>query len=563
MLGKDTGQLVLNDVGNLFPHVLKPGSFYAQLAEAAPRLFHDEDFAALYADKIGRPSVPPSLLALVVLMQHETGVSDAEAVERTGSDLRWSAVTRRGAGEPLCAKSTLQLFRSQLVVHDAAGDVFRKSIEEARRSGLLKGEALRIAIDTKPMNGRGAVQDTYNLLAQGMRELVRALCRKARVRPQDWMRSHGLSRYAASSVKGSADIDWSDEGAREALLAEMVSDARVLLEATAGRGEAVDKASRLLRALLLQDVVEGVTEEGEPCASIREGTAPGRIPSVSDPQQRHGRKSKSKLFTGHKSAIAVDEDSAIITSVAVLPGDAGDATGSLELVEQTEENTGIPVKHTVGDCAYGGAANRQSFSDDARTLYAKVPQEAQAGGMFPKRAFVLDLHNHMATCPDGHVCDAYRDDGDGGKTFLFGSACTHCDLRAFCTRSKSGRTLHVHSHERMLQEARAFQESPEGRSVLRRRVVVEHRLARLAQLGIGQARYIGRRKSLYQLTIAATIANLRRTWNWVAAQIASDDAAMPSRSACVALLAALVCALCAFPAARLALRRPRRACLAA
>jgi hypothetical protein len=84
---------------------------------AAPRLFGDGECAALYADKIGRPSVPPSELALVVLMQHETGVADTEAVERTGVDLRWASVPRRGAGEPLCAKSTLQLFRNQLVLH--------------------------------------------------------------------------------------------------------------------------------------------------------------------------------------------------------------------------------------------------------------------------------------------------------------------------------------------------------------------------------------------------------------------------------------------------------------
>jgi len=563
MLGKDTGQRDLFDVGNVFSVELKPGSFYAQLAQAAPRLFRDEDFAALYADKVGRPSVPPSLLALVVLMQHETGVSDAEAVERTGLDLRWAAVLRRAAGEPLCAKSTLQMFRSQLVLHDAVGDIFRKSIEEARRSGLLKDKALRIAIDTKPMNGRGAVQDTYNLLAQGIRDLVRVLCHKTRMRPQDWMRTQGLSRYAASSLKGSADIDWSDEGVRQSLLAEMVSDARALLEAAAGGGDAVDKASRLLRALLLQDVVEGVREEGDPRASIREGTAPGRIPSVSDPEQRHGHKSKSKLFTGHKSAIAVDEESAIITSVGVLPGDAGDATGSLELVEQTEENTGLPVEHTLGDCAYGGAANRESFAKDGRTLYAKVPQEPQAGGMFPKRAFVLDLDNHTTTCPEGRVCDTYRDDGDGGKTFLFGRVCADCELRAFCTHSKSGRTLHVHSHERMLRDARAFQESPEGRSVLRRRVVVEHRLARLGQLRIGQARYVGRGKSQFQLTIAAAIANFRRTWNWVAARIAFDDTAISSRWPFGALLAAVVGVMGALLVTRSAPPHPRHARLAA
>ena len=41
-----------------------------------------------------------------------------------------------------------------------------------------------------------------------------------------------------------------------------------------------------------------------------------------------------------------------------------------------------------------------------------------------------------------------------------------------------------------------------------RRVVVEHRLARLVQLGIRQSRYFGRVKTKFQLYLAATVANL-------------------------------------------------------
>jgi hypothetical protein len=37
---------------------------------------------------------------------------------------------------------------------------------------------------------------------------------------------------------------------------------------------------------------------------------------------------------------------------------------------------------------------------------------------------------------------------------------------------------------------------------------VEHRIARLMQLGMRQARYFGRVKTLYQLLMAATVANL-------------------------------------------------------
>src|SRR6266568_2310277 len=106
MLGKRQAQRDLFDVGNVFPVALDPASFHGQLARAGDRLFRDEDFAAFYADRLGRPS------ALLTLLQHESGCSDAEAIARSAFDLRWAAVLRKVAGEPLCAKSTFQLFRA-------------------------------------------------------------------------------------------------------------------------------------------------------------------------------------------------------------------------------------------------------------------------------------------------------------------------------------------------------------------------------------------------------------------------------------------------------------------
>src|SRR5258708_1249001 len=135
MLGKRKAQRDLFDVGNVFPVALDPASFHGQLARAPDRLFRDEDFAAFYAEALGPSTTPPALLALTTLLQHECGCSDAEAVARTGFDLRWAAVLQRAAGVPLCVKSTFQLFRAHLILHDAVRHVFEQSIAEARRSG--------------------------------------------------------------------------------------------------------------------------------------------------------------------------------------------------------------------------------------------------------------------------------------------------------------------------------------------------------------------------------------------------------------------------------------------
>ena len=532
MLGKRSAQRDLFDVGNVFPVALDPVSFHGQLAAAADRLFQDEDFAVCYAEGIGRPSTPPALLALLTLMQHECGCSDQEAVLRSAYDLRWAAVLRKAAGEPLCAKSTFQLFRAHLILHDTVRHVFEQSLAEARRAGLLKRGALTVALDTKPILGRGAVEDTYNLLATGIQQVVRALAAGTGLAPEPWAQAHDLGRYFGASVKGSADLDWSDPAARQQFLAEIVTDARRLLRLAgavlaADGAPAVREAAALLEQLLLQDVVETQAGDGGRQVALQEGTAKERIPSATDPEQRHGRKSKSKRFTGHKAAVAVEVESQLIVDAAVLAGSAADATGALAQVERVEQTTGQAVQESLGDCAYGGGETRQAFAAAGRELVAKVPQESDNQGLFPKRAFVLDLEQDTVTCPGGQTTARFTRAKGGGKTFHFGAVCQHCPLRAHCTTAVGGRTLAVHAQEAQLQAARAAQATPEGRERLRARVVVEHRLARLGQLGVGQARYRGRPKSRFQLLVLATIANLRWTWNW------ERDQAAPTRAAAV------------------------------
>jgi hypothetical protein len=69
----------------------------------------------------------------------------------------------------------------------------------------------------------------------------------------------------------------------------------------------------------------------------------------------------------------------------------------------------------------------------------------------------------------------------------------------------------LHPQEALLQEARAFQQSEEFAPYRKLRHTVEHRLARLMQLGVRQARYFGRAKTRFQLLMAATVANLTLT----------------------------------------------------
>ena len=97
------------------------------------------------------------------------------------------------------------------------------------------------------------------------------------------------------------------------------------------------------------------------------------------------------------------------------------------------------------------------------------------------------------------------------KAFQFdGAVCGVCPLRTQCVAAApgTGRTVQLHPQEALLQPARALQQSEAFGEYRQRRVVVEHWLARLVQLGIRQSRYFGRIKTRFQLYLAATVANL-------------------------------------------------------
>ena len=537
MLGKRSDQKGLWEADRLYLDYVGKDTFYGLLASLRGQLFSDDDFAEIYCPDNGRDSVPPSLLATALLLQTYDKVSDAEAKARADFDIRWKVALGIEIEDRPFAKSTLQMFRAQLILHDKVREVFESSLRQARQSGYLKKRGMRVALDTTYILGRGAVKDTYNLLADGIVKLLRVLAAVANATLPAWAEAQGYERYFGSSIKGEATIDWSDRKARRKLLGEIVADADRLLELArqawlelpedSGQRQSIVDGAELLGQLLLQDV-ERKSGDGDGDAdadaaddgvSLRDGVSKDRMLSVHDPELRHGHKSSRRRFNGHKAAIVVDTDSQLITAVEVLPGNAPDNLGALELVERSEASTGSVVDEAMGDAAYGDGGTRQTFAEAGRRLVAKVPGRPDRKH-FPKNDFHLDLAAGSCTCPAGQVTHAIvpagkRTDGAGRvyrlQAFQFdGAVCGVCPLRPQCIAAKGGkgRRVLIHPQEDMLQQARALQQSADYDEYRARRVVVEHRLARLVQLGIRQARYFGRVKTKFQLYLAATVANL-------------------------------------------------------
>jgi hypothetical protein len=359
--------------------------------------------------------------------------------------------------------------------------------------------------------------------------LVRALALLTGHTPEAWAREHDLSRYYGTSIKGEAEIDWDNAAARQVFLDGIVVDAeRLLREAERVRAECqpggaaagqIDEAAGLLRQLLAQDVER--TAGGR--AVLKDGVAKDRVPSVTDPEMRHGRKSASGKFTGHKGAIAVDTQSGVITAADVLPGNASDNTDALALVQETSRNTGCEVAKVIGDCAYGDGATRREFKEHDCELVAKVPRGGRPG-YYAKGDFKIDLEHGTVTCPAGQVTSEWKlvqtevqGERVAVKRFEFAAErCRACPHYRQCVSGKrgKGRSVTLHPEEELLQQARAYQETAAFREDIRLRQAAEHRLARLVQLGIRKARYFGRVKTKWQLLLAAAVANLVLVAAW-------------------------------------------------
>ena len=293
---------------------------------------------------------------------------------------------------------------------------------------------------------------------------------------------------------------------------DLARQARAELEEGSVEDERVKLAAELLTQLLWQDVEP--TERGH---RIKQGTAQDRVPSVEDPEQRHGHKSHGRSFTGHKAGVAVDPETQLITAVDVVPGNAHDGAGAADLVAQAEANADGEIEQVIGDTAYGSMETRKALGEREVIAPTVKPHSKRE---ISKDDFEIDVAGDRVRCPMGHETThwtwAWVTAGKGKpkvrvKRFAFPKElCRACPCYAQCVTDKRrrGRFVTLHPDEERLQAARAFERTARFREQYRQRVVVEHRIGRLVQLGVRKSRFFGRAKTRFQVLMAATVANL-------------------------------------------------------
>jgi hypothetical protein len=487
---------------------LPEGSVYRFLARERTRLFPPELFADLF-EATGRRSVPPSILAVVMVLQRLEGLSDREAADRFAFDVRWryaAGVADAVAGEETAsfAHTVLVDLRARLRRSADPDRIFRVTCQLARQAGLV---GVRRVLDSAPLEDAVTTQDTVTMLRGAIRGLLRACP------PPLAAKVRGLlQREDDYRAPGKPACDWTDRAAREALVDALVRDAYRAHYAL--RGERLDPrvapAAELLATVTGQDIEE--TSDGR--FRIFEGTAPDRVISTVDPQARHGHKTAARGFDGYKAHVAVDPDSEVISAAEVSSAATGDAAVAPTLLDDLVKGQGEPAAQAVvyGDSAYGTGAHlawldRRGFRPMVTTQVPTAP-----GGRFTKGQFRIDLQAQMVTCP-ARVTVAIIPVGRGGGRARFGVACSVCPLRQACTTSVRGRVVAVHPHEAELAAARARQRDPSWRADYRAtRPKVERKLAHLLRRRHGgrRARVRGLVRVTQDFRLLAAAVNLAR-----------------------------------------------------
>lgn len=516
MLGRRDPQQSLFSAQNLL-HNVPADSFYGRMAAVSAVLFCDDDLQDMYCPNNGRPSLPPSLLSGVLLLQFHDDVSDEEAVQRLLFDLRWQVALNLPTDFPGFDPSSLTNFRQRLVDHGQERYAFDRLVTVGRAAGFIP-DRVTLLIDTTRATGAGAVQDTYTLLRKGLRKLLRqlgyAVAGQQRGLSPETQRL--VATYLAQDHK--AQIDWSDPHQRAAQLQVLFQDAEAVLDLAGEHSDDADvRATGWLLVKILGDNVPTSLrcdlerdDQGRP--QIAKGTAPDRIISVTEPEMRHGRKSKAQRFDGFKVSVATDVSSELIVDIQDMKASGGDGAELLPTLARVEQHVDVTVERVIGDGAYGSGENRAACAQQAgKPVDLVAPLGQPADPDVDKSAFALDLAAQTATCPHGQTVTG-RPGPSATLQFTFPRAtCEACPLFQRCVKSKvAGRTVGTHPYESYLRQARARQQTDEFKIIYRRRSAIERKQAELVQHGLRHTRYLGQAKRQLQRLWIAAVVNLNR-----------------------------------------------------
>lgn len=462
-----------------------------------------EELASLYRKaERGHPPVAPAMLALALILEAYTGVSDDEVIEATLMDRRWQLVLDcLDCDHAPFSKGTLVAFRSRLIAAQMDRRLIERTIEIATKTQAFGPRTLRAALDSSPLWGAGRVEDSYNLVGHALKKVMRVVADQQGRELVEVAKEAGGELVCATSLKAALDRDWDQQRAREEALDLVLQVLRAV--ETWVQTLPQEEADLAQPPLAIAQQVEAqdveTSEDGTP--HLIKGVAKDRRISVEDAEMRHGRKSRSVRVDGYKRHVLHDLDTGLIRAVGITPANVAEASVTREISADLERQE-VCLKELHIDRAYLSSHLVRERSEELE-VYCKAWPVLE-GKRFHKQMFTLDWDRQIIRCPAEHEISF----APGSTVHFPKDTCAQCPLKTQCTTSSKGRSVNIHPDEALLIELRQRQLTSEGRAKLRERVAVEHTLAHIGRWQGRRARYRGTRKNLFDLRRCAVVHNL-------------------------------------------------------
>ncbi len=198
--------------------------FLRQIRHELFDLEFQEELATVFKDSsVGLSPVPPAQLALAVILQAYTGVSDDEAIEAIEMDRRWQLVLDcTDCEQAPFGKGTFVRFRALLILNSFDRRLVEKTIEMAQKSKGYDSRSLKVALDSSPLWGAARVEDTYNLLGHALRKALSVIAKAQQLSLATVAVNAGAEIITGSSLKAALDLDWDDPTERKEALSTIL-----------------------------------------------------------------------------------------------------------------------------------------------------------------------------------------------------------------------------------------------------------------------------------------------------------------------------------------------------
>lgn len=345
---------------------------------------YQEELANLYRkEERGRPPVAQAMLALALILEAYTGVSDDEVIEATMMDRRWQLVLDCiDTEEAPFSKGTLVAFRQRLIDGQMDRRLIERTIEIANQSQAFGPRPLRAASDSSPLWGAGRVEDICNLVGHALKKVMRVVADQQERDLVEVAKEAGAELICGSSLKAALDRDWDQQIQKDealALVLNVLQAVETWMQTLQQEDAQLAQSSLSVAQQVKAQDVE-VDENGK--ASLIKGVSKDRRISIEYGQMRHGRKSRSVRVDGYKRHVLHDLDTGLIRAAGLTPANMPEAI-SVDLDRQE-----VFLKELHIDRAYLSSHLVRERSDDLEVYCKAWP--VRESKRFSKQTFTLD-----------------------------------------------------------------------------------------------------------------------------------------------------------------------------